>query len=118
MSSKLQRHEAAQRHSRALREAQGAVTLSFSTREVVDYLAAYPAQLGGSREVVAVEIKTGKSHLSARQKQWVKKPALDTYVEHWVFVNGFWALKKVDEYLVVNRRNGRPREIDLLVANG
>ena len=100
--NRLERHEAAQRHSRALREEQGARTLSFSTTEVVDYLAVYPLIPSGGVEIVAVEIKTGESRLSPRQKEWVEQPALDTYVEFWELHHGEWVLRKVEEHLRIN----------------
>ena len=87
--NRLARHEAAQRYSRLLREASGARTLSFSTTEVVDYLCI------DSNGCMAVEIKTGSSHLSKRQRAWCAYPALPTVVETWYWESPQgWTLAK------------------------
>lgn len=95
--NRLARHEAAQLVSRAQKEANGARTLSFSTKEVMDYLCIEKTAPGGL-SVSLVEIKTGESHLSARQREFVKHPPLPVMVEHWTYKTGDWVLHKRREY--------------------
>lgn len=82
MASKLARHEAAQRASRILRERCCGTTLSFSTKEVMDYLWLSPTG------PVVVEIKTGKARLKPRQKAWCANPPMPTIVEYWSVTGG------------------------------
>lgn len=88
----LDRHEVAQRVSRAHAEQSGARTLSFSTTEVADYLELRPEGLCAACRTRAtlVEIKTGEGRLSPRQKEVL--PLLDRWVpvreEHWEVIAG------------------------------
>ena len=90
--NRLARHEQAQNVSRRVREQSGARTLSFSTREVMDYL------LVTTEGCTAVEIKTGVSRLSPYQKRFVQDPPLPVIVEHWDRVQGVWTMVREELY--------------------
>jgi len=90
--NRLARHEQAQGISRSLKEASGARTLSFATKEVVDYLLIAPDGC------TAVEIKTGTSRLKASQREWCSDPPIPTIVEYWDRVLGVWQMVKEKRY--------------------
>ena len=95
MNYKLRHHETAQALSRSEKEASGARTLSFSTKEVVDYLQLTRNASTGLYDPIAVEIKTGKGSLSAFQKAWCADPPILTVVEYWQYRDKQWTIRKV-----------------------
>jgi hypothetical protein len=88
MNSYQRLHEAAEKASRANWVKAGFITIPFSTKASADFLAIPGPSLPKAMRPVLVEVKTGKSRLSAPQRL-LRKLLPDLYeVERWKRVRG------------------------------